>query len=622
MRIIPKFASGSMFAKYDTTSTYSSGKSSSTTKSTTKTSSKSSSDDDDLTQEDIKKAMANMEGLKGDLWAYNNKAQAILKVQNLMMSPGLSASQYMQSQYELAQMKFDKDMWVEAFKDAKEKGTLGEYAITPYGQLVVIDKDSKQLNTVSVDEFDPETMSALNNYALLEYRNKMPESSLPEQLKSAALFSTVENAMSFEKFQALVNSAKNTLGTTEYNESGITNKNALAGLQTLAQADKATREAFINAAMDGVYTYDKSHSDNIKQINSLLSYLVAALPKNAKVWAALKTNIKNENEAALKLVGTYLASGSINKDTFEIEWKDTVEKLTHEDEKAKGEKSAEDIKAGPATKWLMGAGDSANISINIGTGKDTIVHAITMPLTDKEGKYLGVNTSLQAGLSGEYNTILDTNSVSMGMNIIDSSSFNHVIMRDGKIASIDFPCIHRNGQIIPDLSKETVEKKKAADAELKGRGIDPNDKAARQANYRIINEVYTHHQLVAPYDDNGEINSESWHRFGVINGIADETALGGDPVTSTLTRISNDSQINNIVNIIKGFDSNYEYNSGWFSSDEVYSGTIWIPVKESYVASTASQQLSPGQVNDLEAQDQALVRAKDRLMTRQLGDGN
>ena len=44
----------------------------------------------------------------------------------------------------------------------------------------------------------------------------------------------------------------------------------------------------------------------------------------------------------------------------------------------------------------------------------------------------------------------------MGMNRIDPAFFNQVVLSDGKISSIDFPCRIVGGRVVPDLSKATT----------------------------------------------------------------------------------------------------------------------------------------------------------------------
>jgi len=58
------------------------------------------------------------------------------------------------------------------------------------------------------------------------------------------------------------------------------------------------------------------------------------------------------------------------------------------------------------------------------------------------------------------------------MATVDPSSFNKVILSDGKISSVDYPCVIVNGKIYPDLSPETRAKKDKADTIIKNQGID------------------------------------------------------------------------------------------------------------------------------------------------------
>jgi len=58
------------------------------------------------------------------------------------------------------------------------------------------------------------------------------------------------------------------------------------------------------------------------------------------------------------------------------------------------------------------------------------------------------------------------------MATVDPSAFNKVILSDGKISSVDYPCVIVNGKIYPDLSPGTRARKDNADSIIKSRGID------------------------------------------------------------------------------------------------------------------------------------------------------
>lgn len=621
MNIIPKFKGGALFADYDLTSTYSTGKTSTktTTKSSSSSSSKSTSDSDKglLTEKMVYEAMGDMEGLPGELNQFYRQMKAVVALENITGKNPLGlGNQYLDSKYQIALMKFNKDMWNSAYEDAKKDGSLQEAAITTKGNLVVKRADSPELHEVTLEQFNPETDKMLSNADLLQMRKMMPS-----MKDNSSIFDTVNNGMSFSKFQALLNSAKNTLGSNSYSETGLAGKEALKGLQTLNNLSEKDREAVISNALNGVYSYETSSTANVESINALVTYLKAALPKNAKVWAAVTLKMKDEDAAAQALVGRYLASGKVTDTKYNVKFLDTAEHLTHEDEKQKAEQEKKDNilnQMNTPTKWVLGYGSYVPVSINIGDTHETVADGITMPFTDREGKYLGLNSSLSDALSGEYNTVLNIYSVSMGNAYIDPSAFTHVVLGDGKITSIDFPCIHdADGRIRPDLSPETREKKKKARQQLQAMGINPDNQKDIAENFKTINQVYEQNKLAAPYDANGNINNQTWCRFGVATATTDQGTLGESASLSLLTQVKDDAKADNLTQIIQGYDKNFELH-GWGPwEDDYYSGLIWIPVTDSVMASTANQKLSSGTMKEISAREQAANR--NLLNTRQVG---
>ena len=122
-------------------------------------------------------------------------------------------------------------------------------------------------------------------------------------------------------------------------------------------------------------------------------------------------------------------------------------------------------------------------------------------------------------------------------------------------------------------------------------------------------------------DDNGQLNTRDYCKFGVLNGHALNSAFKDlDLLDNTVLEIDDEDQINNIMNVLnKGrnekdrldFDS-----KSWADSifgtdhDSIFEGTIYIPIR----TNAFTGMIGGGQYPDTETAEQieALVQQKER----------
>ena len=310
-----------------------------------------------------------------------------------------------------------------------------------------------------------------------------------------------------------------------------------------------------------------------------------------------------DSGANITLVAKYLVAGANIKHDLSITYKEPNKEKTSSEKTGKAVGSETELNT--AAKWALGFGNSETIVINPGTSLSRMVNSITMPLVKANGDPLGANSTLQQATEGQYGAILDLTNVTMGMNRIDPAFFNQVVLQDGKISSIDFPCRIVGGRVVPDLSKATTAKKVKADQILKAKGIDVHNQESIKKNYGIINQVYQQLGLPAAYNSDGSLDSNTWRRFGVINASTDGRVLGEDAITEGLSEITDDYKVDNIVSIMQANNKDYTFSHSWFGSDTLYQGTIWIPVKPEINSALAGEKMKVGEVMDIESRQQA-----------------
>ena len=567
-----------------------------------------SSEKGKLTEKDFFDMLKDIDGLPNEMNAIVTNLVNTFQLSALTgIDPGDLATTYLQNLYQITVASQNKEKYDKVVEQANKNGAMAEPAISIDGKLVVQSSDGR-ISTVSLDNYfqnkDRYNLLTVSNLANLRAYS-------PELAYNPEVFNIINNSVGFESFQALIKQAAQTLGSTEYTRNGMFSAegNASKGwalLQTLREDDRV--QAMGSVTAEGLYKYKIIDKNQLGQINALTDYMLAVLPDNAKTWAAFKLKNPNKNEATKELIVSYLTAGASPSHTFDIDYQGSMDKVTGN--KSKEGTTTDDIVNNTATKWLRGLGVQDVFTINPGTNYATQVLANTLPLTDSGKKYLGANSVLQQATSGEYAPILDFNNASMGMQRIDQSNFGKIVLTDGKISSIDFPYKILNGTIVPDLTPQTSEAKQAADREIKQLGIDLSSISSISANYKAINDIYTKHGLQPAYNPDGT-PANNWTRFGVINASASNNALGMDQFDSSelLQPINDDAVVDNLLQITK--EENYDTNNFlWNGVDHFYRGTVWVPVKVSYVAASANIGMKTEQLNDIIVREAQLNSSK------------
>ena len=555
-----------------------------------------------LTEKDLFNMIKDVDGLPNEMKSIITNLKRTLATESLVgRDTGELANTYLSSLYKLKVANQNKKRFDEAIKDAKENGSIGEAAITLSGNLLISDKDGN-IKEITLEQYqsNPDDYKLLTNSNLAWLRKYSPKMAFS---RNDSAFEIINNGVGFESFQKLLDTAKISLGNYKYEEQGIAGKEALAGLRALQGKSDVEKQKLINSATGDTIEYTTSQDSNVQNVKALITYLSATLPKRARVWAALKTG-KSENEAVTTLVGAYLTSSIKQANSLKID----IPSEGKGNSKSEGSSELDKMEMNTSQRFLNGLGVQSTYVLNPGTSRAVQVIANTMPLTDAEGKPIGTNSTLQDAVSGEYAGILDTTHATMGGHTINSAAFGSIILNDGKISSIDYPCtIKSNGEIIPNTSPKVIKAKQEAEQLLRSKGVDVRKPEDIKKYWRAINAAYKKYGLSDAYNDQGKPTG-SWRRFGVVNVTASDKVLGMDDMDDNplLKEITNDSVIDNLIQITKDNEFNKKgfFNSLTGSYNRFYEGTLWIPLDVNYHASTTSK-MTVGEARSLEEAQQA-----------------
>ena len=570
---------------------------------------KSSSKDEDkestkgkLTEKDLFEMIKDVDGLPNEMKSIITNLKRTLATESLVgADTGELANTYLSSLYKLKLANQNKKRFDESIKEAKDNGSLGEAAITLSGKLLTTDKNGNIMK-ISLEQYqeNPKSYQLLTNSNLAWYRKYDSKTAFS---KNDEFFEIISNGMGYESFQKLLQQATIALGNYKYEEQGAIEKKALAGLQALQGKSEEEKEKIISSITGNNVKYTLTQDSNEENIKTLITYLSRALPERSRVWAALKTG-KPEQEAIVSLVGNYLMGNMKQTKSIKID----IPSEGKDGKKSGGSSDLDKTELNTSQRFLNGLGVQSTYVLNPGTSRAVQVVANTMPLTDAEGKPIGTNSTLQDAVSGEYAGILDTTHATMGGHTINSAAFGSIILSDGKISSIDYPCtIKNNGEIIPNTSPKVIKAKQEAEQLLKSKGVDVRKPEDIKKYWRAINAAYKKYGLSDAYNDQGEPTG-SWRRFGVVNVTASDKVLGMDEMDDNplLKEVTNDSVIDNLVQITKDNEFNKKgfFNSLTGSYNRFYEGTLWIPLDVNYHASTTSK-MTVGEARSLEEAQQA-----------------
>lgn len=557
---------------------------------------KDDSDKGKLTEKDLFSMLKDLDGLPNEMQTLVVNLTNTLRIAKITGQDDINdlATTYLTNLYKLKQAKYNRDLFKDTYTRAVENDSLNDIAITLNGNVLVLDKD-KKITSLRPEQWAQVKESGeyqpLTNSNLLWYRSHHPE-----YVNNNQVLQIVENGIGLEQVHKMIKDRFQKIGNTETSTESFIPKEVAKG--------QAIIEQMLQLGPEGYYkiTRESSQADQ-RQVDATLAYIYNTLPANARTRLALETN-DGSKKSAQDLIGAMIFGTLDSKVKYSAQFIGSEEKLTGKGKNGQGE----DIELNTAMKWLAGYGNKENFVINMGSSSSYLVQSSTMPLVKMNGDYLGVNSTLQQVSEGQYSSILDLRSVSMGMKLVDPSAFSQILLTDGKISSIDFPCVEQNGVVMPDLSQQTRINKEKADAQIRQRGISLSNPESVKNNYAVINQIYQANGLPPAYNSDGTLITARWRRFGVINGKASNKALGmgqfdGNPL---LQEDIDDNSVQNYINITK--DENWDKNE-WYDLngyDHLYKGTVWIPVQVDYHSAAASMKMKASEAQGLEQRNQAL----------------
>lgn len=562
-----------------------------------------------ITEKDLFGMLAGVDGLPNEMQALVQNIKQMYEDWALFGDSddynfGGLATLYAQNLAELKIANFNKKEYDKAYTEVEKNKGLNAMAITNSGKIMAYNAD-RELTQVSVAEYlnNTDKYVPLTNSNLLWLRAHDPQ-----YIKNNQIFQIIENGVGIEKVQEQIKNRLASLGTSESSISGYTSKQSeqiIGGIQVLDDISQQGLAA--GMSIDGLYKTKVITKEQAQQAEAALNYIYNTLPVQSQAILQLQAqNAKDPRAGAKALISQLITSQQDSTKILELDLqKDINSDSSKKDKSKKGSGTLADEDLTIATQFLMGMGHHQMFEINPGTNFSTIVPTNSMQIVKNSGDQLGANSTLQEVSESQFGSILDWHNVTMGGRKIDPANLNRVLVSDGMITSVDFP-VDENGN--PDLRPTTLKAKKEFDQKIAAAGIDMNDPQSRAQYSAEINAIMEECGLNAAYNSEGEIVSGNWKRFAVINGTADNRALGLSEIETggpMLREVTDEFTIDNLISTLQDkLDIDklpFDKNDSWFEGDynSFQEGTVWIPLKVNYFNSQNSK-ISGKLANELE----------------------
>lgn len=576
-------------------------------------SSKGSSDE--LTKKDLIESLKGIEGLPSDVNFVIDKISKDLSMAEILKNPITGESPinisdaYLKSIQYLNQVKNSKNTFDNAYKSATQNGSINEAAVTPSGLLVVKDSEGK-MNTVSAQDYlkNQDKYILQTNGDLLQMRRMDPKLTF-----SDSVLDIVENGVSTKTITEFINQFSSGLGTDALQQQGyskIQSQRISNGINIIQEAQK--NGINLTGGIDGLYKTTKLSEDQKRQASEAVTALYKMMPTNYKSLLAIKSgNAENPDKGVFDLITLMIDKNSSNKIQYQIDKEKEGKDST--DESSSDGVSSDKIKSSSVEQWFRGMGEQKQFNISLDGSQGFIVKGNTMG-ADDSGHPIGIST-LQGLSSSSFGKALDINNATFGNGMrIDVNGSGKVIIDGNSITGVELPIDTSDPTPKPDFN--LLKLKEQADNLLatKYNIQNPDDSTKlTKAQLHQINVVYRQEGLPQKYDENtGQLIQQRWKRFALVKGTTTQEAIMGDVDKKYIRKIEKDNEISNYQTARRKLtgDEKYQFSDSWFGGDDLYQGTIFIPVTDSYIRATAGQDSTRtvGQTNNINQLEQSTLQ--------------
>ena len=568
-----------------------------TSSGSSKSSSSSSSGKDDAAKNKldlVKELFKSLKGLPVDVNMAYKDIYSLFEKSKLFgeeLSTDDIAGIYLNSMRAVSQLQYGQEVYEKAKNLATSNEALNEYAVTSDGSYVVSDKDGNLSYKKNLKEIEESGLVPITNQQLINMRAYSPN--MVGQRGDTIIENIIGNGMGINKIGAQIKDLAGNIGATEGKLEGISQVESgkvKAGLQILAGTA---------GTPDGHYSVTTYTKDQQSQIQAALRYINNMLSPAQKATLEAHGGVEQNIMLFLGSQQDYIKEQAISPLTGKAA----------KDSNGNSKEDSEGLKLDAASAFITGKGYNTNIELNTGSNYAVNVKARYSEFQKHSGENMGAGITMQEASTSTLKGVLDWNKATLGGSTLNPSAYNHIILNNGEVAGVDLPT-KPGDKNTPDF--EMLKKLEQLDEQLMIKGIEDVPE-----NYQRINELCNKLGLPPKYDNSGKLNKQSWNRFAAFQVTTTEKALNNKNVILDMLGIADDQTREFYEEIIQDKTKNNKYSldNGWpifGGKEELYQGTVFVPVKNSLVAGAISsgQKISMTDAVDLELKQRGYDKQK------------
>lgn len=490
-------------------------------------------------------------------------------------------------------MHNEKEEFTQATQRIRTIEAEGEIAISPDGYVFTYSPNTKSIQRKSISKLTNKDR-ILTNAQLANYRANDVKFAFNSDVTN-----TLTNATSFKEIRSVIDDAVKQLGETGENEMSYYGSKDGGSQEfiTIVSSMGLTQSDLRKVPSDRLIEAKVKSKDNREQLTSALNAIIGTLSPTQRQLVSLRAKqlgYKDDRGVILEYINAKVKSSrSASLDIVSIKDGTKGSNRTSSD-------SIDSLKLTPGMQLAYELGPKELFTLNKGTAAQiTSVATRGLLLTDGNGSGLGLKINESPIVS-----ILKTESMTMGGEVITREGLSRVYLKDPKVAAVNLPVDQHKlhlGIITPDF--ELAERVQEVMKEVKRQNIkDPE----------TINKMLQDAKLPAMYlggsPENPIINSTNYAKFVVLDAIADKKAFREDSNLdeNSLLKHSSDQEVKILGTNMKKYDKDLEPSSSVWGGALVYTGSLFIPFIEnplgSYIGS--GQEITVDQAMQLEALSQ------------------
>lgn len=530
-----------------------------------KSSSKSATDKD-TTRDEILRALMDS-GLPNEANEIINKMSNILSSSYFDSLPNSQKqSYYLQIISNVNSLKFNKEQYSDAIKQAQENNGLNDLAITEYGRMIVQDQngDLKQMTpevySKNSDKYIPITNSYLAN---LRARD-------PDLAFDSNIIGIIKNGIGPEKINQFIT---NIIDRAQTNESTV---NRVVGSQQASEIVQGLQQL-----QNGLVKEGYSDKNNYKQVEAAVDYIYKIMPIKYKQYLEAKAASEGRpiDSGVSDLIKGY-AQVKLSRNITQTELANST--------KNSGKTSGSSNEKGITTQSMSGylGGDQIDLKFNFG---DSIT--FTLGANRVYSNMERFKTIQDVMDNKEWGGSLDPHHIYFGSEHIDGMDANKVLYNGGNFHLTYLP--------VDDKGNPAFSVLQALGRVNKGQNAQ--EYVNHQFNYKndlnLVNQYFD--------ENNGKFipknQSNLFGRYWIMNGLAstkdgvltDPEEADLKPVKLTNSDITKNAQMQ--FRIATEKKSPNSKSTSFYNPSDIYSGTIFIKDNGSYISSAVNSNKLVGE---------------------------